>query len=311
MKNFRSYIIIFFILFFSLSMLNSCHGIEIPPAEMESFSEVRTIKVNEEQSYYDDKGNRIEDFSLPVYEDCEKILENIGFSVMGENGKEYDSILKIEMSGTTLCDYYHDMETNTKALLYTGAQIDGNISIRADNEDSVERDFFEVREPPTGTVFKPTIPSNAPFDRLGWQKHLFLLLSDIWGMEILSKSLDIEGIGTLSIRKQVIKALEESEEPSSVDILIGILEDEEYEYYSTDVIAALGRKGEESAVPVIIEALSRGNSSLDRKAAAEALGEIGSINALDALKQALEEDEDEVVKEACREAIDIILGSGE
>lgn len=307
MKKSKS-LIIFFIIFFFLLALPSCNNSSsIPPAQIKSFSEVKTIKVLVEQSYYDDKGNRIEDFVLPVYEDCEKILENIGFSATDENGKKYDSILEIKMSGAALCDYYHDIDTNTKALLYTGARIDGSISIRADNEDSVEREFFEVRGPPIGTVFKPTIPSNAPFDRLGWQKHLFLLLSDIWGMEILSKSLDIEGI---SIRNQVVKALEESEEPSSVDILIGILEDEDPGYYSTDVIAALGRKGDESAVPVIIEVLLSGDSSLDREAAAEALGEIGGGDALDALNRALEEDKDEDVQKACSEAIAVILEGG-
>jgi hypothetical protein len=264
-----------------------------------------------DQSYYDNKGKSIEDFSLPVYEDCEKILENIGFSVTDENSKEYDSILEIKMSGAALCDYYNDIDTNTKVLLYTGAQVDGSISIRADNEDSIEREFFEVREPPIGTVFKPTIPSDAPFDRLGWQKHLFIVLSDVWGPDILLKSLELEGLGNFTMKKQVIEAMAESQS-CPVDVLIDTLKNEGLEYREDIiVIEALGKKGDESAVSILTDVLlsnvSGYVSSSSREAAAKALGRIGSEDGLDALNQALEEDKDEEVQEACREAIDIIL----
>jgi len=307
MKNIRS-LIIFLIFFFLLSILPSCGGSDIPPAKMENFSEMRTIKVYAEQSYYDDKGNKIENFKLPVYEDCEKILENIGFSVTDADDKKYDSILEIKMGGTALSDYYHDMDTNTKVLLYTGAELDGSISLIIESVDSVEKNFSEIRELPTGTVSKPLSPSDAPFDRLGWQKHLFLILSDVWGTEILSKSMEIKDI---FIRTQVIEALALEEDPSSVDILISILEDENFKYYREDITEALGKKKDKSSVPAIAAILINDESPLRREAAARSLGEIGDEAALDALNQALEEDGDEDVVRECRKAIDIILEGGE
>lgn len=300
----KSLIVVFFIVTFFLTILSSCSGSSIPPAKIESFSEVKTIKVLVEQSYYDDKGNNIEGFLLPVYEDCKVILENIGFSVTGENSKNYSSILEIKINGTALCDYYYDSDTKTKILLYTGTKLDGSILFKVENVDSQEKNFFEIREPPIGTISKPLTPSNAPFDRLGWQKHLFLILSDIWGPEILSKSLEVKGI---FMRGQVIEALAEVKDPLSVNILINILEDENFKYHSKDVMEVLGKKGDESAVPVLIDILINDEYYMDREAAAEALGKIGDGRALDALNQALKEDEDEDVRKACMKAINKIM----
>ncbi len=305
MKMSRSLIVILIVAFLFLVILPSCHNSDIPSARIDSFSEVKTIQVLVDQSYVDDKGNKIIDFSLPVYETCKTVFQNIGFKVVDESKEQYDAVLNIKIKGTSLCDYYHDYDTNTKTLLYTGAELDGSILFTIDDIDSVEKSFSEVKEPPSGTVSKPTKPSDAPFDRLGWQKHLFLLLNNIWGIEVLSKSLNVQGI---FLKEQVIEALAEVNDSSSVDILINALEDKSLGLNRIDVLEALGKKEDKSAVPVLIDVLMNGDYPLDRGAAAEALGEIGDGGVLDALDQASKEDEDEDVRKACREAIDKILG---
>jgi len=307
MKNGKSLVIILFIVFLFLFILSSCRGSDIPSARVDSFSEVRTIQVLVSQSYYDDTGNEIENFSLPIYEMCRTVLKNIGFRVVDESKDQYDVILKMEIKGTALQESYYIGESSY-ASLYTGARIDGDISISVDNINSLKTTFSEVIEPPEVVTFwdKPhaMLPHSAPFDDVGWQKHFFLLLNDIWGVEILSKSLDVKDIFT---RRQVIEALAEVEDPSSVDILINALGDEDLGSNCDDIAEALGKKEDKSAVWALIDVLENSNYSWDRKAAAKALGEIGDKSALDALKQASKEDEDEDVREACMEAIDKIL----
>jgi len=309
MKNGKSFIIILFIVFLFLFILSSCRTSDIPSARIDSFSEVRTIQVLVNQSYYDDAGNKIEDFSLPIYEMCRIVLHNSGFRVVDESKDKYDAVLNIKIKGTALQESYYIEKSY--ASLYTGARIEGDISISVDNINSLKTTFSEVVEPPEVVTFwdEPHAmpPHSAPFDKVEWQKHFFLLLYDIWGIKFLSKSLDVKDIFT---RRQVIEALAEVKDPSSVDILINALGDKDLGSNCDDIAEALGKKGDKSAVPALIGVLENSNyswDSWDREAAAEALGEIGDESALEALKQASKEDEIEDVREACMEAVDKIL----
>mgnify|MGYP000701642426 CR=1 FL=1 len=69
MKNSKSLIVIFFIVLFFLTILFSCRDSNIPPAKIDSFSEVRTIQVLVSQSYYD------EDIRKACREAIDKILK--------------------------------------------------------------------------------------------------------------------------------------------------------------------------------------------------------------------------------------------
>ena len=306
MKNGKSFIIILVIVFLFLFILYSCRTSDIPSARIDSFSEVRTIQVLVSQSYYDDTGNEIEDFSLPMYEMYRIVLQNTGFRVVDENKDQYDAILKMEIKGAALPESYYIEKSY--ATLYTGARIEGNVLISVDSVSSLKTAFSEVIEPPEVVHFsgKPHAmpPHSAPFDEVGWQKHLFILLYDIWGTEILSKSLDVKDIFT---RRQVIEALAEIKDPSSVDILINALGDKDLGSNCDDIAEALGKKGDKSAVPALIDVLKNSNRSWNREAAAEALGEIGDESAIEDLEQVSEEDEEEGIREVCRKAIEKIL----
>jgi hypothetical protein len=107
----KSLIVIFFIVFFFLSILSSCYGSSIPPAKIESFSEVKTIKVLVEQSYYDDKGNKIEDFSMPIHEMCGKILRNIGIIK--------NILIKQHWNGTGVSRYWVEARDELQNFLKT------------------------------------------------------------------------------------------------------------------------------------------------------------------------------------------------
>ena len=176
MKNGKSFIIILVIVFLFLFILSSCNGKDIPLARINSFSGVRTIQVLVSQSYYDDTGNEIEDFSSPIYEMCRIVLQNAGFRVVDENKDKYDAILKMEIKGTALPESYYIEKSY--ATLYTGARIEGDILISVDSVSSLKTTFSEVIEPPEVVTFwdEPNAmpPHSAPFDEVGWQKHLFI-----------------------------------------------------------------------------------------------------------------------------------------
>lgn len=311
MKKSKLYIfiaILISILFLSTAALcNQCgikaseekieEKIPIPSAKIESFSKVETIQIMVRQSYIDDKtGDKIEDFSLPIYGNCKTILENIGFKAVDKSEDEYDAKLEIKINGTALWDVYLG---EGGGLLYTGAKLEGDILLSVDEIDLLERNFSEIEEPQTWVVFsgeepKYKKPSEAPFCSVGWQKHLFLLLYDIWGIEALSRSLDNEDE---FIIKQAILGLVELKDPNSIDILINLLNDKKANIRSA-AIEALAEKGGIEVIDPLIKMLGDERPFV-RRDAAEALGKVGNASAVPALIESLKDDEDYVRRACC------------
>ena len=274
-----------------LAVFTGCIG-----EDKEAEEEKEVIQLIVEQSY----PKMGEEFSLPFTDECKQILESAGFKVVDEKATQYDYTLLVEIMGEALGTNYL-----TGGFLYTGARIDGSFSLSGPNTD-ITRLVHEEKPCPKFYIYSsrtslPEKPSDAPFKFLHWEKHLFLLLYDIWGIEPILEAVDEKEI---DVRESAAEALGEigPDAKDAIPTLIDLLQDREV-YVRKSAANALGEIGlhAKEAVPALITALGDEDSWV-RVYTAEALGKIGAKEAVPALIGALE-DEDNYVRRHATEAL--------
>lgn len=240
--------------------------LELPLARLEAFTGVKMIRLVVEQSY----PQLEEDFSIPIADTSQRILERVGFEVVDETATQYDASLFITVTGQALSASYIPVGT-----MYTGAELEGDLSMLVPGAEPYNRSLSAQVSPPESVSYsketKPTEPKQAPFEALEWQQPFFLALHDLWGPQPVISALEDE---SPLVRMAAASALGDiGPELGVVPALMGAMGDDD-EAVGARVAAALVRISGPKLVPDLIEALQDEDNTV-RANAANALGMIG------------------------------------
>jgi HEAT repeat protein len=262
---------------------------ELPLPNLEALEGVTTIQLVVQQSY----PQLEEDFSLPIADICQRTLERVGFEVVDETATQYDATLFVTVTGQALSASYLPGGT-----MYTGAELEGNLSLSVPRAEPYERPLSAQVSPPASVSYsagaKPTEPRQAPFGEVEWQQPFFLALHELWGLQPVIRALEDENP---QVRMAAASALGEiGPETGVVSALIRALGDNDTRA-GERAAAVLAQISGPILVPDFIESLRDLDGDV-RANAAYALGVIGpeAKEAVPYLIEALEDEDDDVRK---------------
>jgi hypothetical protein len=197
----------------------------------------------------------IEGYELPVREYVEDMMFAAGIEPLYPGDEGAQAVIRIDLRGRAAGGTYLEP---TKAYLYTGADIAGEIEVSGPGDILETGDFAATIQRP----FRVTInlgfedPSNAPFlpaleQAGGFIEELCYVMADAWGVEAILPSLFEH---EASIRAGTATALGTIGDPAAVPHLLDALYDEN-ERVRWETAWSLGRIGDPAAVPELIDAL--------------------------------------------------------
>jgi hypothetical protein len=197
----------------------------------------------------------LEDYELPVLEYVEDMMFAADIEPLYRGDEGGEAIIRITVRGRANGGTYLEP---TKAYLYTGADLTGEIEITGPGDTLVTATFSSTIQRP----FQLTInlgyedPSNAPFGTAlaqpgGFIEELCYILGVAWGAEAILPSLFEH---EPAIRAGAATALGNLGDPVAVPDLLDALYDKESRV-RWESAWSLGRIGDVRAVPELIDAL--------------------------------------------------------
>ncbi len=197
----------------------------------------------------------IEGFELPVLEYVEDMMFAAGIEPLYPDDEGAQATIRITLRGRASGGTYLEP---TRAYLYTGADIAGEIAIAGPGETAADGSFTATIQRPFNIAINLGYedPANAPFDQAlrqagGFIEALCYVLADAWGVEVILPSLFEH---EPSIRAGAATALGTIGDPIAVPDLLDALYDEN-DRVRWETAWALGRIGDPIAVPELIDAL--------------------------------------------------------
>ncbi len=235
-------------------------GALITPSLAQSQDLPQAVLIDVEQVYEYRKPSQIgfielEDFELPVLEYVEDMMFAANIDPLYPGDEAGEATIRITVRGRANGGIY--MEP-TKAYLYTGADITGDIEITGPGDTLVTATFASTIQRP----FQLTInlgyedPFNAPFGTAleqpgGFIEELSYALAIAWGAQAIMPSLFEH---EPAIRAGAATALGDIGDPIAVPDLLDALYDEDARV-RWESAWSLGRIGDPVAVPELIDAL--------------------------------------------------------
>ncbi len=235
-------------------------GVLFTPSLAQSQSLPQAVWIDVEQVYEYRKPSLIgfiplEDYELPVLEYIEDMMFAADIEPLYPEDEGGDATIRVTLRGRANGGTYLEP---TRAYLYTGADIVGDIEIIGPGETLATANFTSTIQRP----FQLTInlgfedPANAPFGTAlvqpgGFIEELCYALAVAWGAEAIMPSLFEH---EPAIRAGAATALGNIGDPVAVPDLLDALYDEE-DRVRWESAWSLGRIGDARAVPELIEAL--------------------------------------------------------
>ena len=290
----------------------------------------KIIRIVVEQSYSDKTYSPVEGINLPFESIAQKLLEYADLKVAHPESENYNLTLKIQAKGEALGTEYSTFGFGKGTYYYTGASLEGKISLELSGIPIHEMSFFGKISPP-GRIDRSQMsssPSSAPFKDTLWQTNSFgpviiKLIEEISSPKFLINAMKDEdsnvrefsnrrflyGLGEeavdplISFLKEedsfillkVVTALGNIKDPRAIEPLIGVLKDKDSEVRESAVVA-LKRFGE-TAVEPLISALQAEDLEV-RRSVIKILGQLKDSRAVESLIVALKDEDAEVRKSA-------------
>jgi len=260
----------------------------------------KIIRIVVEQSYTDKTYSPVEGINLPFESIARKLLEYADLKVAHPESENYNLTLKIQAKGEALGTEYSTFGFGKGTYYYTGASLEGEISLELSGIPIHKKSFFGKISPP-GRIDRSkmsTSPYGAPFrDTLWWQPNSFgpmiiKLIEEISSPKFLINAMKDEDS---NVREFSNRLLLYGLGEEAVDPLISFLKEED-SFILLKVVMALGNIEDPRAIEPLIEVLKNKDSEV-RKSAVNALGQIKDPRAVEPLIVALK-DEDSKVRES-------------
>tara|TARA_Y100001960_G_scaffold320283_1_gene392922 strand:- start:329 stop:1222 length:894 start_codon:yes stop_codon:yes gene_type:complete len=248
---------LFVSLYMTAAIIGPASGQEAPGSVL--------IEIDQEFTYREPSRiefNVMEGVELPVLEYIEDMLfaAEIEPFYPGDEGAE--AVIHVTLRGRASGGTY--MEP-TKAYLYTGADLSGEIMIEGQHGEFAAGDFASTIQRP----FQITInhgfddPRNAPFlvafeQPGGFIEALCYAVAQAWGVEVLLPWVYEHEV---PLRYSVVTALGHIGDPVAVPDLIEALYDS-HERVRWEAAWSLGRIADPVAIPELIEALNDGSQDV-------------------------------------------------
>lgn len=286
--------------------------------QLNAFRPIKTIYLLVLQSY--DEAN---DVSLPIERDAKRILEDGGLSVITDDTKDCDAILKIQLKGAALEERYEEKYREIVRLIsrvqYSGASISGEISLEVPGVLNICRRSFggQISPPHSIPFFAYGSPSSAPFyealKESDFNKQMLEIVREIQkgtlsspgkigNTRIVELLLTELRDGDASIRRFSVEALgrmKEIQDERAVEALIAALRDETLDVRNA-AVEAIGKIKSDRALFLLITNLKNNRDPNTRGCAAMVLGKIADSRSTEPLIIALNDEDWYVRKEAAK-----------
>jgi len=207
-------------------------------------------------------------FSLPVEDTLRRLLPGLGVRVAAGD-EACDGVLHLSLQGQALAEDYICILGQACGHCYTGAQVDGELTLTSSDGTSWVGTLSDSITPPSTISECPEVPEDAPLDMV-WPRAVLDGLVDLWGTPVLAVALDDQDE---SVRMAAV-ALSYRQGAEGVPLLVEALQDRSADVRQRAAVT-LGRLGAEGseAVPALIEALDDSNRPV-RQAVSGALFQI-------------------------------------
>lgn len=201
----------------------------------------------------------IENFELPFGKIAAEFLNAAGARTVGPEATQFDATLTITAEGLALGTTYDLAYTKPWCLLgedlYTGASLQGEITIEVPSMPVYSRSFVARRYPPLCVQLNLGFqsPRNAPFlDVIEWSgsflPRLAEMIGNIYGASPL---MTVLVMGNSSMRRAAARRLGDLGDPVAVEALVGSLGDRD-KLVRRYAVWALGKMGDRRAVHALI-----------------------------------------------------------
>jgi len=306
----------------------------------------KIIRIVVEQSYSDKTYSPVEGINLPFESIAQKLLEYADLKVAHPESENYNLTLKIQAKGEALgTEYSMFMLFGKGTYYYTGASLEGEISLELSGIPIQEKSFFGKISPPSriDRSQMSSLPTSAPLKDTLWQPNSFgpviiKLIEEISSPKFLINATKDEdsnvrefsnrflyGLGKeavdplISFLKEedsfillkVITALGNIKDSRAIEPLIGVLKDKDSAVRESAVVAL--KKFGEIAVEPLISALQAKDLEV-RRNVIKILGQIKDPRAVEPLIVALKDEDSKVrenivkaIKEIGKAAVDILV----
>lgn len=237
----------------------------------------------------------------------ERLLRYANLKILPQESSETqdaDVKLKVTITGIALGDYYSLFGTGTGTYYYTGASVEGAISLMQ-SEESLCKKIFSGRVEPPSRIYPTdysTITVTGALFHLAFSNTNFIslfatMLGERYGILFFINALQDED---WSVRRIAIDALVTKGDTRAVEPLINALRNQDL-LIQSDAARGLIELDDTRAVEPLISALKDKESSV-RMYAADILGKLGDIRAIEPLINALN-DQDSSVRQYVAEAL--------
>ena len=128
--------------------------------------------------------------SLPFGEVSRKVLERAGLKIVWNDDDPYDVTLEIVAAGTARSSRYETAFRSNQKRQYSGAILNGRISLFTETRPGYFKDFKGEINPPMSIKKTYPTPESAPFDKAFERAGSFVptlidLMRDIYGVHCL------------------------------------------------------------------------------------------------------------------------------
>lgn len=268
--------------------------------ELNALKEMKIIKLVVKQSYENTKS-----LKLPIEKELQGLFKRIGIEVVYGDAKNIDATFLVDVKGHAV-GYQYSGKTGS-AYWYTGASVNGNVSLYNSSSNFYESPFHSIAKPFSLILsIGPKTPDGAPFGRAYWgsfyEKFADMVLT-LWGTKRVRTFLEKDIDNTLRYKTaKILKKInwEPSDEIETVNFyvllgdikrlvtigkpavlpLIDIMTNNKEDYNDRCHAAmALGAIKDERAISYLKAEMLNSSGSLSNYAA-EALGNMGLIEEL-------------------------------